>query len=381
MMDPSGPDLPDLVALRHRLHRSPELSGREEATARTMARFFSQCGARPVATDLAGHGVAAVFSGPGPGPRTLLRAELDALPITEPGDFPHASDHPGVAHKCGHDGHLAILAGVARRLSHRPLQRGQVMLLCQPAEETGQGAAALAAHPRIREFTPDRIYALHNLPGYPAGQILVRPGPFAAGSAGLTVRLEGRTSHAAYPEQGLSPDRALADLVSGLVALPIPLEKEGRLALVTVAHARLGEAAFGITPGQAEILATVRADDDATLLTLKQGAEALAGQVAAKYGLGLSCSWSEEFPVTWNDPAAAADIARMAAALGLDCAEPQESPFRWSEDFGHLLQLGPGAMFGLGAGQSSPPLHAGDYDFNDDLIPLGVAMMEQLARR
>jgi amidohydrolase len=276
---------------------------------------------------------------------------------------------------------MAILAGVAQSLSARPLDSGRVVLLFQPAEETGAGAQAVASDQRILGLSPHRIFALHNLPGYPLGQVLIRPGAFCAGSAGLTIQLKGRTSHAAYPEQGKSPDQALAEIVTGLTTLPIPLEKEGQLALVTVGHARLGQPAFGVTPGDAEILATLRSDQDEVLDRLKGMAMDLASTVAGRHGLGVTCTWSEEFPVTSNDPDAVSDIEAVACLLGKEIHSPDESPFRWSEDFGHLLQLAPGAMFGLGSGVAHPPLHAQDFDFPEELLKTGISMLDGLVRK
>jgi len=378
-MGTPGVDLPVIGRLRHRLHARPELSGREEETALAMAEFFAGCSPARILTGLGGHGVAAVFQA-APGPTVLLRAELDALPIAEDDSLAWHSIHPGIAHKCGHDGHLAILAGVARSLAWDSPPRGRVILLCQPAEETGRGAAAVAADPLLAEITPDHLFALHNLPGYPAGQVLVREGPFAAGSIGLTIELEGRTAHAAYPEQGNSPAAALSQLVTGLSSLPIPLEKAGRLALVTVTHAQLGRPTFGVTPGQAEILATLRADRDQVLEEIKARAETLVEKVARTHDLAVTIRWSEEFPVTRNHPEAVAAVRAAADRIGLDCAEPTESPFRWSEDFGHLLALGPGALFGLGSGREHPSLHSHCYDFNDGILAPGIALLDRIVR-
>ena len=373
-------DLPDL---RRRLHTLAEPSGAEAATAALVADELRVCGPAELLTGLGGHGLAAVFNAPGnaAGPTVVLRAELDALPIPETIALAHASATAGCAHKCGHDGHMAILLGVARELAARPPQRGRVVLLFQPAEETGEGAARVAAEPRFTALAPDWLFALHNLPGYPRGRVLVRAGAFCAGSAGLTVRLTGATSHAAYPEQGRSPDRAMAELVTGLACLPIPFEQQDELCLVTVVHARLGAPRFGTTPGEAEVLATLRAADDAVLARLKAEAAALAGAIAAAHGLGCALSWSEEFPVTWNDADAAAHVEAAAAAAGLEVDAPDESPFRWSEDFGTLAALGQGAMFGLGAGPRQPPLHAEAYDFPDALLDPGLRLLTALVRR
>jgi len=368
----------DLIAWRRHLHTLAEVSGREQVTAAHVQALLESFGPDQMVPGLGGHGLAAVFAGPAPGPTVMFRAELDALPLDETGDLPWSSTHPGCAHKCGHDGHMAILLGLAHRLGRRRPRTGRVITLFQPAEETGSGARAVVDDPAFGPLQPDWIFALHNLPGHPTGQVRVRAGAFTAGSAGLTIGLRGETSHAAYPEQGRSPDQALADLVTGLAVLPIPLEKDGRLALVTVGHARLGDPAFGITPGEAEILATVRSDDPVVLAELKDRAEALARQVAQTHGLAVTLGWSEEFPVTVNHPEAAAAVTAAAAAAGLPCGRPDESPFRWSEDVGHLLNLGRGAMFGLGAGVDHAPLHAGHYDFNDALLEPGLALWDAL---
>lgn len=368
------------MILRRELHAKPELSGKESGTAACLREYLLRCQPQRLLDRLGGHGLAAIFTAAGqaPGPTIVLRAELDGLPIQETAGPAHASRRQGVSHVCGHDGHMAMLCGLARVLKHAPLQRGRLILLFQPAEETGQGARAVLADPRWQQLEIDHYFAIHNLPGHKLGQVMLRPGTVAAGSIGLIVRLQGRTAHAAYPEQGLSPALALSRIVTGLVSLPIGVEAEGNLALVTVVHARLGEVAFGTTPGQAEILATLRSDEEAVLDELKRRAVTLAEQEAARDGLACEIAWVEEFPVTANADQAVA-IARAAAhAVGMEIARPPESPFRWSEDFGWFLREAPGALVGLGAGEDHPVLHAEDYDFPDALLPLGVRFYEAL---
>ncbi len=364
-------DLARLRDLRRELHAHPELSGGEEQTAMRVAAFLTACEPAEVRTGLGGgHGLAAVFAGddPAAGPTVVLRAELDALPIRETGAPAHRSTCDGVAHLCGHDGHLAILCGVGLVLRTTPPARGKVVLLAQPAEETGEGARAIVDDPRYRALAPAWIFALHNLPGYPFGEVLVREGPFTAGSIGLVVRLRGRTAHAAYPEQGASPARAMADLVTGLVTLPIAVEARGELALVTVVHAHLGEVAFGTSPGDAEVMATLRAARPAVLDELREAAAALARATASRDQLDLDLTWVEEFPPVINHPDAVRLAETAARRAGLRLAAPAENPFRWSEDFGWFLSQTPGALIGFGAGRSQPPLHAGNYDFPDRLI-------------
>jgi amidohydrolase len=324
-----------LVALRRELHAHPELSGAEAGTAACLRDFLLPCGPTRVLDGLGGHGLGMVFTAPDgvPGPTVALRAELDALPIAESGARPHASRRESRAHACGHDGHMAALGGVALALARRPLRRGRVVLLFQPAEETGRGARAVAADPRWRELAPDYAFAIHNLPGYPLGEVLVREGVFTAGSVGMVIRLLGRTAHAAYPEQGLSPAAAMSRLVPALSALPTAVAS-GSLSLVTVVHARLGDLAFGTTPGRAEIMSTLRADSEAALEELQERARRLAAAEAARDGLGLEIDWVEDFPVTANDDLAAAVVRAAARRRQLRVAAPAESPFRWSEDFG-----------------------------------------------
>lgn len=369
-----------LNALRRQLHAYPELSGEEMGTATCLREFLLPCQPQRLLERLGGHGLAAVFAAPdgAPGPTVVLRAELDALPITETGDHSHASRNAGVAHLCGHDGHMTALCGVALRRRETPLRRGRLVLLFQPAEETGQGARAVAAEPRWADLMVDHCYAIHNLPGHPLGKVLVREGAFTAGSVGLVAELIGRTAHAAYPERGLSPAQAMSRLVTELVSLPTRLDLDDSLALATIVHARLGEVAFGTSPGQAEIMATLRADRDDTLAALKVAAGDLIARETARDGLEFGLRWVEEFPVTSNDAIAVAAVRSAAATLGYACAEPDESPFRWSEDFGWLLADSTGALIGLGAGVDQPVLHAPDFDYPDALTPLAINLYEAI---
>ena len=172
-----------------------------------------------VVTGLGGHGVAVIYDGAEPGPSVMIRSELDALPIVETGTATWVSERPGVAHLCGHEGHLTILAGVARALGRVRPARGRVILLAQPAEEDGSGAAAVIADPRFGAVTPDWAFALHNMPGVPLGACWLAPGPMNCASVGLKVALGGRTAHAAEPDAAISPGPAIARLIPGLAAL------------------------------------------------------------------------------------------------------------------------------------------------------------------
>jgi amidohydrolase len=366
----------ELARLRRLLHSQPELAGEEEKTARLIQEFVEPCRPDQIVSGIGGFGLAAVVSGTHPGPRVLVRAELDALPISERTEFEYRSNNPGISHKCGHDGHLTILAGLARRLCQQRPTKGSVVLLFQPAEETGEGAARVLADPRFTELGPDYVVALHNLPGYLLGQVITREGCFAAASSGLIINLRGKTSHAAEPEAGRSPTLAVAQLIAGLSSITQFHTALHQMGKVTVIHARLGEVAFGTSPGEAEIMATLRSYAPEVLETLSAEATRLARELARTYELEVTVDSTQVFPATINNSQIVVAIERAAVNLGLEIARP-EMPFAWSEDFGHFTARYPGALFGLGAGETCPPLHHPEYDFPEALIEPGVSMFLQ----
>lgn len=377
----SNADIVELTAWRRHLHRHPEVSGAEGWTAAEVARALQALGAPQVVTGLGGHGVAAVWSGAAPGPTVLFRCELDALPIAEASGADWASTIPGVGHQCGHDGHMAILMGLARLTARHPPARGRVVLLFQPAEETGAGAAAVLADPRFADLRPDWAFALHNFPGLPAGRMAIAAGPANCASRGLGVALTGHTSHASTPEKARSPAMALARLIPALMALGPGGDLGPDFRLITVTHARLGEPAFGITPGQADLWLTLRTVADAAMVDLLAAARGLIATTAAADGLQVAFSDHDIFHACTNDLEATALIEAAAQAVGV----PQvagEFPMRGSEDFGLFGSRGGAraAMFRLGAGVGRPSLHNPDYDFPDDIIAPGVAIMARLLR-
>ncbi|MGP6088249.1 amidohydrolase [Antarctobacter jejuensis] len=361
-----GHDLARAVALRHALHRAPELSGQEAETAAQIAALMRELGAE-VTEGLGGTGVAAVF---GSGARGLLiRCELDALPIVETGAPEWRSERPGVAHLCGHDGHMAILYAVARALAGRD-PGCRVILLFQPAEETGAGARAVLADPRFAGLKADMALSLHNLPGLPLGAVALRAGPVNCASRGVKVRLTGRTSHASEPDKGVSPGVALAGLIPALGALSrdLPVSDPG-FRLATVTHARLGEPTFGVAPGEAEVFVTLRTLLDDQMAALEAEARAL---IAAACGsLGCEVTVHEAFGHCVNAPEAVAVL--QAACHGVPRTETG-IPMRASEDFGLFGGVMPAAMLFLGSGEACPALHAPDYDFPDGLIEVGAGI-------
>ncbi|WP_419900356.1 amidohydrolase [Roseomonas sp. USHLN139] len=378
-MSLSRQDLFDIAAWRQALHRRPELSGAEAGTAAMAAEALRAAGAAEVISGLGGHGVAGLFPGAAPGPTVLFRAELDGLPILEASGVPHASEIAGRAHACGHDGHMAILAGLARALGRRPPARGRAVLLFQPAEEDGSGAAAVIADPRFAALAPDLAFACHNMPGLPLGTASIAAGPANCASAGMRIVLAGRTAHASAPETGTSPMPALARLMPGLTALGRGGPLDAGFSLVTVTHASLGEACFGVAPGQAELWCTLRTLTDDRMAALRSAAEALAREAAEAAGLALAIAYRDVFGHCDNAPEATSAWRRALDAEGVPHGTAL-FPMRASEDFGRFGRLAPAAMVLLGAGEDGPALHNPEYDYPDALTETGARLFIRLAR-
>lgn len=374
-----GDEIAALTAFRHRLHRHPELSGAEEWTAAEVVAALRPLDPDRIVTGLGGHGVAAVWEGAAEGPAVMVRAELDALPIEETSGAAHRSEVAGKGHLCGHDGHSAILLGVARLLARARPARGRVVLLFQPAEEDGSGAARVLADPRFAALRPDWAFALHNMPGLPLGHVSIAAGPANCASEGLRVVFSGKTSHASVPERGVSPALAMAALVPAALACGSGGALEPGFRLVSLCHMRAGEPAFGITPGEGEVWLTLRTLADADMAALRAEVVALAEGLAAAHGLGVELSSHDAFAACTNDAEATAIVARAVATLGM--AQGADGlPMRASEDFGRFGQQCRAAMFLLGAGEAHPMLHNPDYDFPDALIPQGVAVFDRILR-
>ena len=374
----SNADVAELTEWRRDLHRFPEVSGEEVETARRVVAGLG--GLRPdqVITGLGGHGVAAVFNGAAPGPTVLFRAELDALPIEEVGQPAWRSTIDGKGHMCGHDGHMTILMALGRMIARQRPATGRVVLMFQPAEETGAGAALVVADPRYDAIRPDWAFALHNMPGLPFGHCTLRPGTMMCASQGLRIQLTGKTAHASMPETGTSPVHAVARLIPALLALGPGGTLDENFRMVTITHARVGEPAFGISPGFAELWAKLRTRDDAPMAAMYAAAVALAQAEAAADGLGVAFITQDAFAATVNDPQA---IDRLRAALDALHVphEENELPLRGSEDFGRFGAAGSkAAMMFLGSGETHPQLHNPDYDFPDSLIPLGASIFHRV---
>lgn len=372
-------DLETLIRLRHWLHAHPEVSRHEVETAKHMRRFLDEHSKPDRIVRLHGAGFAAVYDGLTPGKTVMLRCELDALPIHEINtDLPHRSKYDGVGHKCGHDGHMTILAGVALRLANRPTA-GRVVLLFQPDEETGAGALASATHENFAQIQPDFVFALHNLPGFPQGEVICRHGTFASHVKYVAIKLAGKEAHSAQPETGASPSFALAELTMKARNIQASYDKAEHYALAVPVFCQMGGQASGICPARGEVHYTLRAAQSETVEAMWNELRGHAQSAADQYGLTVGFETKEEFSATANSELAFDLIQQASEQSGLNFNHCKQ-PFRWGEDFGELTKRYQGGMFGLGAGQKKPDLHNPDYDFPDEILESGIAMFTELTK-
>ncbi|MEX0319676.1 MAG: amidohydrolase [Ruegeria sp.] len=368
-----------LTALRHELHQHPEISGEEVQTAARVAGLLQDYQADEVLTGIGGHGVAAIYDSGVEGPTVGIRCELDALPIEELTGAAYASQVLGKGHLCGHDGHMTMVLGVAEALAAERPKRGRVVLIFQPAEETGKGGPAYRADPAFARIAPDYVFSLHNLPGLARGAVELCNGPANCASRGMRVRLAGKTSHAAAPQDGLSPAAAMARLMPALTGLGQGRALDADYALTTLTHAELGEATFGIAPGRGELWVTLRTVSDARMAQLVNDAEALVREVAEDERLEVEITYDDVFEACTNHE----DAVNILAHAATEAAAPlhrTDLPQRFSEDFGQFGKGAKAAMFWLGAGEDHPQLHNPDYDFPDDVIPVGTGIFLSAVR-
>jgi amidohydrolase len=362
-----------LQAWRHKLHQFPEISGEEVETAREVVSFLADTNPDKVVTELGGHGVALVYNGSEAGPSVMLRCELDALQIHEISDLPYRSRIDGKAHMCGHDGHMTMMAAVARHLARNRPARGRAILLFQPAEETAHGAEAVLADPKFGEITPDHSFAIHNMPGLPLAHVAVAAGQITCASMGLRVELTGKTAHASMPESGVSPAIAVARIISGLEKFQTGEIVAQGFQRVTLTSVQMGKAVFGITPGSAEIRMTLRRPESDRMPALLEDVLSMIRAIAAGEGLGLTHSTHNFFRACINDPEAAAAFETAAERMNLSRATDYV-PIRGAEDFGLFGSCSKSALLFIGAGMDKPMVHNPDYDFPDELIPVGAGL-------
>lgn len=369
----------ELKKLRYKLHQIPEISGNEKRTSEEILAFLNQYPPSEVISSIGGNGILALFKGEEKGKSVLFRCELDALPIEEINIFQHKSIHKGVSHKCGHDGHMSILCGLARKLFQNPIKKGTVGLLFQPAEENGNGAAAVISDSKFEFFKPDYAFALHNLPGFPLHQIIIKENAFTCAVNSIIIKLKGKTAHAAEPENGINPALAISEIINHFNSKIQPDITLQDYCVITPIYIAMGEKAYGVSAGYGEVHFTLRSDSNLSMKQMEKDLTATAIQIALQHNLQYDIEWTEKFQANEND-SKAVDIVRTAAkANNLNLFE-KDTPFTFGEDFGLITQHFKGAMFGIGAGEESPSLHNPDYDFPDEITDTGIQLFYQITK-
>lgn len=361
-----------LQQLRHWLHAYPELSGYETKTAAHIISFIEKLQPENIKTGIGGNGILVLFDSGKPGPTLLFRSELDALPIQEVNKFPYRSVTDGISHKCGHDGHAAILCGLAEKLAVDKPSSGKVYLLFQPAEETGEGAKKVADDPRFN-LQPDYVFAFHNIPGLAINTIVIKDGLFSAAVNSVIIKLKGRTAHAAEPESGENPALAISEIIKYADSRNNNKPEKSDFRLLTPVHINMGATAYGVAAGEGELHYTLRCWTNEALRALEKDLAAKTQEISNRYKLGLEYQFVQTFYANNNNKEANDFVRRAATELDY-VIEEKKIPFKWAEDFGYFTSAYKGCMFGIGAGNDHPALHNPDYDFPDEIIETGVNM-------
>ena len=367
----------DITAWRRDLHAHPELQYDVHRTAGKVADLLRSFGVDEVVTGIGRTGVVGVIRGRGPGRVIGLRADMDALPITERTGKPHASTNTGRMHACGHDGHTAMLLGAARYLSETRNFDGTAILIFQPAEEGGAGGRAMVEDGLMERFGIEEVYGLHNLPGMPAGTFGIREGGIMAATDEFQIVIEGRGGHAALPHNTIDPVMIAAQLVTALQTIVSRNVDPMRSAVLSVTMIQAGDA-FNVIPRSVKLTGTVRTLDNAIRDFMEERLKAVTQGLVGTFGATADVHYRRGYPVTVNAPQQTAFAAAVAGEVaGMDGIDANADPTMGGEDFAYMLQARPGAYIFLGNGDSSE-LHTDTYDFNDDVIPAGVSYWARL---
>lgn len=357
------------IELRHDIHMHPELSNEESETKRRIIAFL-KANTNLEITDR-GKWFYAEYHPQDHGRQSrgsiAFRADMDAIKVFEEPYLPYASVNRGVAHKCGHDGHSAVLSALTAVVSREGADK-DVYFIFQHAEETGDGAELCAE--LISEKQIDEVYGIHNLPGFEEGTLVLKEGTVNCASKGLEITFTGKSAHASQPEKGVNPAFAVSKTALKTEKLSKSAGYKG-LVLTTIVQIDVGERAFGVSAHKGKLLLTIRGQIENEMNDLQGKIEDFAKRQAEEYGLEITIEESDVFPETFNYGECIEKIREIATSKGWKTAELKE-PIRTSEDFGYFLKKAPGALIWLGAGTECAPLHSEDFDYNDNLIEKSV---------
>lgn len=358
-----------LTNLRRDLHRHPELGFQETRTKAVIAKRLRALGIEVHESA----GVVGVLRAGGGNKAIALRADMDALPITETSAHDYVSQTAGLMHACGHDGHTTMLLGAAERLIHNPAFNGTVILLFQPNEEHGLGARAMIEEGVLERFPVDEIYAIHNLPGAPLGQISTRAGTICNSETLFEIAVKGRGGHASMPQLGVDTITVGAQIVLALQTIVARKLAPASGAVVSVTEF-LTDGLRNVLPGNATLKGDFRARSPEDRIAIEGFMRQITKGIATAHGIEVSVSFDTQFVETINASLPTEAVYRAAEVTCCSLIRDR-APMSFSEDFAHFSAAVPGCFLLLGNGEAGPhgqPLHASDYDFNDALLPIGT---------
>jgi len=366
-----------LIALRRELHRHPELGFQETRTKAIVAEHLRDLGLEVHE----GVGVVGILKS-GKGNRAIgLRADMDALPIQEQSRHDYASTTPGAMHACGHDGHTTMLLGAAELLARAPEFDGTVVFIFQPNEEHGLGALAMIDEGLLTQHPIDEVYGIHNLPGEPTGQVSTRVGQICASESLFEIRISGKGGHASMPHMGVDAITVGAEMVMALQTIISRKMPPSSGAVVSVTEF-ITDGQRNVLPGQAILKGDVRARHPEDRQAVNKFMQQIVDGIAATHAVEVDLQFNTEFIEAINAEAPTEAVVATGQALGLETIGDR-LPMSFSEDFAHFSAAVPGCFFLLGNGEDGPnaqPLHAADYDFNDDLLPIGAEFWSRLVK-
>lgn len=380
---------PELTAFRRDLHAHPELGFEEVYTPARVKESLQVCGVDAIHTGIGKTGLVATIKGRGGHSKRMigLRADMDALPMTELNDFAWKSARSGLMHGCGHDGHTAMLVGAARYLAETRNFDGTAVLIFQPGEEGYAGARVMIEDGLFDRFPVDAVYGMHNWPALRPGTVGLNAGPMMASADRVTIEITGRGGHGAHPYQSVDPVLVAAHTITAIQSIVSRNVRAIDSAVISICAMQAGDlGAMSVTPGKATLVGTVRTFSTAVQDLVERRLNELCQAVATAFGASAVVHYERIYPATINTPQETLFAARVAEGLvGVDHVVRDLEPSMGSEDFSFMLQVKPGAYMRIGQGAENGlgtcVLHNTRYDFNDDILPLGAALHASLVEQ
>ena len=370
----------EITGWRRDIHQHPEILYDTHRTSALVAEKLKEFGCDEVVTGIGRTGVVGVIRGKSDtqGRVIGLRADMDALPMQEQTGLDYASKTSGAMHACGHDGHTAMVLGAAKYLSETRNFDGTAIVIFQPAEEGGNGAEAMCKDGLMDRFGIQEVYAMHNVPGLPTGQFAIRSGPLLAAADEFDIHLEGRGGHAAKPHETVDTTVMLSQLIVALQTIVSRNADPILQAVLSVTSVETSSKAFNVIPQSAQIRGTVRTHSNQMRDLIEQRLKEVAEGIGATFGGSVNVNYSRGVPVTINAETQTGFAAEAAVSVGGSCIE---APMvMGGEDFSFMLEERPGAFIVLGNGDSAG-LHHPEYDFNDEIIPIGCSWFAEMVER